>query len=110
MHSLWPTVYWQRSDRLMRASWDLQAAWRRHEYYVIATSTLTMKLAEVALQQQEALLARCKGKVRSSRRMHWFASWPLTYWTQFVHASALDADLGQLLQCTGRHCAWSLTR
>ena len=41
----------------------MQAAWRRHEYYVIATSTLTMKLAEVALRQQNALLERCKGKV-----------------------------------------------
>jgi hypothetical protein len=45
---------------------DTQAAWRRHEYYVITTSTLTMKLAEVALQQQEALLARCKGKVHGT--------------------------------------------
>ena len=48
-----------------------QAAWRRHEYYVIATSTLTMKLAEVALQQQEALLARCKGKVHTNGYRTW---------------------------------------
>lgn len=41
----------------------LQAAWRRHEYVVIATSSLTMELAATALQQQATLLARNKQKV-----------------------------------------------
>lgn len=43
-----------------------QAAWRWHEYAVISTSVLTMRLAEAALQPaaRDALLARNKRLVR----------------------------------------------
>ena len=81
----------------------MQAAWRRHEYYVIATSTLTMKLAEVALQQQEALLARCKGKVRTNWHGVWTTAWLLACWTQFRVADAWS-DVWRLAQHS-RSCA-----
>ncbi|MFI6680877.1 aminotransferase class I/II-fold pyridoxal phosphate-dependent enzyme [Kribbella sp. NPDC050470] len=53
----------------------VEAAWRRHEYATIATSMLSMHLAEIALESKGRLLTRNRGLIRDgyTRLAKWVA-------------------------------------
>ncbi|MEV5967409.1 aminotransferase class I/II-fold pyridoxal phosphate-dependent enzyme [Kribbella sp. NPDC051952] len=54
---------------------QVESTWRRHEYATIATSTLSMHLAELALDSQDRLLTRNRALIRAgySRLEQWVA-------------------------------------